>query len=204
MRTALKKTKRTYKNKHLIPRLRQVPGVNQHFMRVFLLLILLCSGRPSSGQSLADQKNVIDDMVANIDSDTSQKLYSFSMPSSGKVLLPIKYIYWTKNKKITKIERQFKIRNDRTEQSFYFKNDQLIYSTESITTYYFEKNTTDSMGWGGNYYFSKGKLIDLRTFGHGKSETDDWDPQAEVLLNCKNGKLDIRRTWLRKTAVNTR
>jgi len=69
----------------------------------------------------------------------------------------------------------------------------LIYATEFITSYYGDKDQKDSIVWGGNYYFSKGKLVDLITLGHGKSETDEWNPQLEVLANYQAAKNDIIR-----------
>jgi hypothetical protein len=69
----------------------------------------------------------------------------------------------------------------------------LNYATELITSYYGDKNKPDTMVWGGNYYFSKNKLLDFITLGHGKSETDEWDPQQEVLANCKATRNDIAR-----------
>lgn len=63
----------------------------------------------------------------------------------------------------------------------------LIFSTESITYYYGK----DSIGWAGIYYFSKGKLQDHETLGHGKSELDTWNPEAEVLRNYHKVKAVI-------------
>ena len=35
--------------------------------------------------------------------------------------------------------------------------------------------------WSGVFYFQNGKLLDHTTNGHGKSELDNWDPEADML-----------------------
>jgi hypothetical protein len=63
----------------------------------------------------------------------------------------------------------------------FFRSDKkgLMFSTESEKWYY----GGDSIIWIGRYYFQKGKMIDMITIGHGKSETDDkWEPEKEVLV----------------------
>jgi hypothetical protein len=56
----------------------------------------------------------------------------------------------------------------------------LLLAEETILDIY---NGKDSISWLGTYLFEKGKLKDYYTNGHGKSETDDWDPEKEVLYN---------------------
>ena len=162
-------------------------------MRINLSIILLCSFSVSSGQSLMEQKSSIDAAVDAINADKANAAFSFNITAMKKVYHKIYYQYQTRHNQIVKIERRFKFQNDSTLQTFYFKNAQLIYATEHITSYYGEKNKPDSMVWGGNYYFVKNKLVDLVTLGHGKSETDEWNPQQEVLANCKAARNDIAR-----------
>ena len=45
--------------------------------------------------------------------------------------------------------------------------------------------------WTGEFYFSKGKLIDHVTRGHGKSESDDWDPEKEILQRLEKRKKEL-------------
>jgi hypothetical protein len=165
----------------------------QHFMRIITFIILLFSFSVSFGQSLMEQKSTIDAAVEAIDTDKANAAFNFNITSTKKVFHKIYYQYQSRQGSIVKIERRFKLHNDSTIQTFYFKNAQLIYATELITSYYGEKNKPDSMVWGGNYYFSKNKLIDFITLGHGKSETDEWNPQQEVLANCKVARNDIAK-----------
>lgn len=41
--------------------------------------------------------------------------------------------------------------------------------------------------------FRKGKLFDHVTLGHGKSETEEWDPEKEMLTALADSKRDIAR-----------
>lgn len=62
-------------------------------------------------------------------------------------------------------------------QTWYQHQGALLFATEHETSYY----GRDSIKWGGTYYFQQGSLIHYVTLGHGKSETETWDPQKEVL-----------------------
>ncbi len=162
-------------------------------MRIILFIILLFSFSVSFGQSLMEQKSTIDAAIEAIDADKANAAFSFNITAMKKVFHKIYYHYQTRHGSIVKIERRFKLHNNSTVQTFYFKTTQLIYATELITSYYGDRNKPDSMVWGGNYYFIKNKLVDFLTLGHGKSETDEWNPQQEVLANCKAARNDIAR-----------
>lgn len=164
-----------------------------HFLKFITFIFLLQAPCFSFGQSLMEQKSTIDDLVNMIDADKANASFGFNIIAMKKVFHKIYYQYQTRHGSIVKIERRFKLHSDSTLQTFYFKNTRLIYATEFIISYYGEKNKPDSMFWGGNYYFAKNKLLDFITLGHGKSETDEWDPQQEVLANCKAARNDIAR-----------
>jgi hypothetical protein len=162
-------------------------------MKAILFIILVFFISVSFGQSLMEQKSTISAKVELIDTDKANAAVSFNISKKKKGVQKIYYQYQTRHYAVVKIERRFKLRNDSAIQTFYFNNNQLIYASEFITSYYGEKNKPDSMIWGGNYYFLKDKLIDFTTLGHGKSETDEWDPQQEVLANCKAARIDVVR-----------
>lgn len=71
-----------------------------------------------------------------------------------------------------------------TTQVFELKNGKLKTASESIA-YENDVDKKDIGGWGANYKFKNGKLIDYSTLGHGKSENEDWNPETEVLSNYK-------------------
>ena len=61
-------------------------------------------------------------------------------------------------------------------QELYFeKNGDLIYAKE--TENYIPKNHFTQMTWNCEFYIEKGKLITLLSFGHGKTENEEWNPE---------------------------
>jgi hypothetical protein len=162
-------------------------------MKKNFLLIAILAAQNAAAQNVAVVKKVIDSIVAVTEIGKSQVSHKFSIAAVKKVSPNINYHYQTRQGSIVKIIRYFGSNNDSTTQTFYFKNNNLVYSTEAITSYSFADNQRDSIIWIGSYYFSGGKLIDMVTLGHGKSETETWDPETEVLANCKSAKNDIAR-----------
>jgi hypothetical protein len=80
---------------------------------------------------------------------------------------------------IVKIKHSYKAGSKTIERKFYMnKNWGLIYSTERESWYY----ESDSSVWAAKYFLRLGKLIDMITIGHGKSEADDWSPEKEIYL----------------------
>ncbi len=171
-------------------------------MRIVILVAGLLSAIISFGQSVQKQKTAIDSIVSSIELDQGKISYRFSVKSPRKALNNIKYHYQTKKGSIVKITRNFGVLNDSTEQVFYFNYGQLIFTTEVISSYEDEKRTEVSLVWTGEYYFTKGKLIYYITNGHGKSETEDWNPQLEVMNNCKSAKNDIGKYIAKKKGAN--
>ena len=101
--------------------------------------------------------------------------------TSNNQTIVYKYQFKKKNGSAYYIRRELRYKDSLIVQVFYSVGSSLIFSSESITNYYGK----DSTGWGGTYYFSNGKLKDYTTFGHGKSEFDDWNPEVEVLSNYR-------------------
>jgi hypothetical protein len=160
-------------------------------MRIILVFIALFSLTNSSAQSIQKTKQSIDVQVNTIDHGIKTRQYSFTKKEDKKLL---HYTYHINSGNVVMISRSFGENNDSVKQAFYYNKDKLIYSTESIISYYITDNVTDSIGWGGNYYFSNNKLIDLVTLGHGKSEEDSWNPEKEVLLNSNHARKDVMKT----------
>ena len=93
--------------------------------------------------------------------------------------ITFKYQFKYNHNQLEYAAREYSDKDSSVKQEFYILASFLIFSTESITYYYGK----DSIGWGGVYYFSEGKLKDYETLGHGKSEDEKWNPEAEVLRN---------------------
>ena len=76
-------------------------------------------------------------------------------------------------------------------EKYYFKDGSLIYAYESEILFFPAEGIDQGTKWAGDFYFSKGKLTDHVTSGHGKSELDDWDPEKEILLRLKKRKAEL-------------
>ena len=162
-------------------------------MKLITTLIVLIVCTQTSAQETISTKRDIDDEVQRIDQDSRLKSVTFSIQAMKKVLHYIDYNYLADENGYSKINRQFARNNDTTRQTFYLKKGELIFATEQIVPYYPERNKTDSIAWRGDFYFSKGKLFDHVTLGHGKSELDTWNPEQEMLIAFIESKNDIGR-----------
>ena len=95
------------------------------------------------------------------------------------------------NKQFSRIIINHVIDSMRYSEKYYFKNGSLIYAYESEILYSPFWGQIEYSIWSGDFYFSKGKLIDHVTLGHGKSELDDWDPENEILQRLKKRKAEL-------------
>jgi len=86
------------------------------------------------------------------------------------------------NKQLARIIMNYTIDPAAYTEGYYFKDGFLIYGYEGIVEY---------TGWSGEFYFSNGKLIDHVTLGHGKSESDNWDPEKEILQRLEKRKKEL-------------
>ncbi len=66
---------------------------------------------------------------------------------------------------------------------YYLDKGELVYAKEGERMNF--PSFKDFIGWAGSFYFSKGKLIDFITLGHGKSEVGDWDPEKDTFKMFK-------------------
>lgn len=158
-------------------------------MKILLPILIFLSPLVLFGQSKEKIKSNIDSVVESISVNKNLRKINFRIQALKKVLHYITYTYQSKNGITVKIERQFSHKNDTINQIFYLKDGQMIYATETIISHYGK----DSIVWNGGFYFSKGKLIDFITLGHGKSETENWDPQADITNAFYEARRDIAR-----------
>ena len=62
-------------------------------------------------------------------------------------------------------------------QEIYFeKNGDLIYAKE--TENYMPKNQVTQMQWNCEFFTKNGELLTVISLGHGKTESDEWDPDS--------------------------
>jgi hypothetical protein len=162
-------------------------------MRPLFFIFILAFGNASFAQNSGSRQSAIDAEVNMIRSQKTAASTRFSTQALTKVLHHIKYEYLENNQRYLRINRQFFLKNDSIQQTFYFKGGELIFATEVIISYFDDGKTTDSISWSGEYYFDKSKLIDYTTLGHGKSELDSWNPEVEILEALQESKRDIAR-----------
>jgi ribosomal protein L17 len=162
-------------------------------MRLLSAIILSIVCTSTFSQETSSARKVIDEAVQKIQDNSRLKSVIFSIQAMKKVLHYIDYNYTADASGYVKISRKFSRNNDTTRQTFYLKKGELIFATEQIVSYFTENNKTDSIAWSGDFYFSKGKLIDHVTLGHGKSELDTWHPEQDILAAFNESKKDIAR-----------
>jgi len=160
---------------------------------IFIIIISIAWSSSFAQEAISAKRKSIDAEVRKIRNDNSLKSVTFSIQALKKVLHYISYNYTSNANGYIRISRQFSYKNDSIRQTFYLKKSQLIFATELIISYYTENNKKDSISWNGDFYFSNGKLIDHITLGHGKSETDTWNPEQDMLDAFNDSIKDIAR-----------
>jgi hypothetical protein len=158
-------------------------------MKIYLLILAFLLPGFSIGQSLNQLKNTIDSFVISTNSNDSLKQIDFFIKTKKKPFKNVFYTYSQRNDSILKISRKFKLSNDSIQQIFYCLNHRFVYSIEKIISY----SGNDSTEWSGSFYFLNGKLIDLITLGHGKTENEAWDLEKNILLDLHEVFEDIKR-----------
>ena len=104
------------------------------------------------------------------------------------------WAYSTLKSRLEFLKVTYRLNNTIFSESYYLKAGELIFAAESENAYYNDKFPSDILNsWSGRYYFSRRKLIDASTFGHGKSEADDWNPKKETLARLTARLKQLRR-----------
>jgi hypothetical protein len=138
----------------------------------------------------AQTKNPIREQIelyrSQLDKDKAIKKINFKKKENKKL---VQYSYWKKGNEIVEISRSWNNKNgvyiDTTQQNFLLKKGKRIYASESIT--YEKKNNKDDVGgWSVQFWINKGKVIDMTSTGHGKTEMDDWDYEKELESNFQS------------------
>jgi hypothetical protein len=161
-------------------------------MKTLYFLLYLLSPDLSFCQDLGLRKSIDSNILAI--NHNSAKISSFIKTENiNEHNTTIRYHFKMVNGRLNYISREYSNKDSSVKQNFYLSVSQLIYSTESITNYY----AKDSIHWKGTYYFQNSKLRDYETLGHGKSEIDTWNPEAEVLKNYQRARSAVQ-TYLKK------
>lgn len=86
-----------------------------------------------------------------------------------------------KNKRIIQIESHDEV--TLYKEVYYEQNGELIYALESQR--YIPINHSTLQVWACEFYAKKGKLLTFISLGHGKTETDDWEPESIFEMHKK-------------------
>jgi hypothetical protein len=145
--------------------------------------------------SFCQEKNAvrfsIDSVVRNIDTLSKAKGRSyFKEKTMNNKKIKEKWRYFD-NKKNSFISIEYKIDSTAYTEEYYLQNSSLIHASEQEIWYNPSLGANEYTAWSGGFYFSKQKLIDHVTLGHGKSETEDWDPEKEILQRLKKRKAEV-------------
>ena len=95
------------------------------------------------------------------------------------------------HKQLSRIIINYKVDSTDYTEEYYFRDGALIYASEKEIRYFPSLGPNEYVAWSGSFYFSKQKLIDHVTLGHGKSESEDWDPEKEILQRLKVRKTEL-------------
>lgn len=148
-------------------------------MKILLILILLVFPAFIYAQDDEIAKKRVDSIVDPIRDRIADSKKSFTIK---KRKYTEKWTYSMNDGKIEYFSVEYFHRNTQYSQHYFLQNEQLIYVEENEEYYTGNgENQTLVTGWSGYYYFENRKLVHLMTNGHGKSETDDWQPEKETL-----------------------
>jgi hypothetical protein len=161
-------------------------------MRIVALIIFLIPFL-AFGQKEAVDSSAINRIVDTIDELSGKKSKPYSLKKrSGNKSFSEAWQYY-KDHQFSRIIIDYKIDSTIYSERYYLKNGSLIYACENEIMYFPSLGPGEFQGWSGSFYFLKDKLIDHVTLGHGRSESDDWDPEKEVLEKMKRRKEDLRK-----------
>lgn len=156
---------------------------------------LLCVfGIAQSAQQKDEWKNEIDEFVSRADQtfDRLKRTHTVNLIRRNRKFvieelnfklrkgerLTRTFSYSVNAREIERLTVHYKTGKFSAEEDYYFKNQKLVYATEA---HFFKSGGETNSVWSGHFYFREGELLDHRTNGHGKSETDDWTPETELL-----------------------
>ena len=155
-----------------------------------LLILFLIPVLCFSQQKGADSSS-INKLVRNIDklSKTSSRSFiNTKLIKNKKVKQTWQHF---DNKQLIRIIINYTIDSSAYTEEYYFKDGFLIYAYEEEISNFPSLGKNEYSAWSGGFYFSKGKLIDHVTLGHGKSESDEWDPEKEILERLEKRKKEL-------------
>jgi predicted Zn-dependent protease len=160
-------------------------------MRQLLFITLFFISLVSICQEKEKITSSIDSIVDSIDLLQKTQAKSYSNEKIIKKKKIAEAWRYFNNKKFWFISIEYKIDSTAYTEEYYLQNGAMIYAYESEIRYFPSLGINEYSVWSGSFYFVKDKLIDHVTLGHRKSETDDWDPEKEILQRLKKRKAEL-------------
>ncbi len=159
-------------------------------MKKAVFIVIFFSPFLSFCQSKTDTAsiNAIVRSIDRLSKANSQSYSKFKVVTHKKV--KEQWLYFD-SKNLSGITISYTIDSTAYNEKYYLKDGGLIYAYESEIFFSLPAGIDQGTKWAGDFYFSKGKLIDYVTLGHGKSELDDWDPEKEILQGLKKRKAEL-------------
>lgn len=148
----------------------------------------------STAQRSEQIKLTTRELVEQIEKTFENSKNSFTVKRKSKKdgFLTENFSYLLNEKGVSALSVYSQFKGGASEEFYYFKNKQLIYATEEQ---FFISAGEKNAVWNGVFYFADGQLLDYGTNGHGKSESDDWHPEIEVLKMSRK-RLDQMNKYL--------
>ncbi len=145
---------------------------------LIFLLLLLPAALPAQSFDDAAARSRAHAFVARVEDTAAHPLWHYTFRRTSKTPAPrvTTYHYWTdKMGRIQKMAVSPPCIGCTEEIVFYLRYGALIYAAEEV-----QPTDPGAPRWSAEYVFEGGKLKYLSSNGHGKSETDDWEPEKEV------------------------
>jgi len=147
---------------------------------VFLTMLMLCTMQQKGfGQDHSDLWKKRSAYVEAIDADCSLTRTVFIRPRGNEVH---GYTFTRSEHELVSMTGDWPRRVaggvDTTSIACYVRGDELLYAKERIRERYRDGSESILII---EYIFDKGRLVDLVSLGHGKTEDDQWDPEKDIL-----------------------
>ncbi len=168
----------------------------------------------SAAQTIEQNKLAIADFVRRTDQtfEKSKKVFTVKVKRKNRKFLPEesnygikkgeflirKFSYLMNEKDIEVLVVHYQIEKFSSEEFYYFKNKRLIYATEQ---HFSDSDGDKNSVWSGVFYFENEILFDYSTNGHGKSETEEWQPEKEVLQMSRERIKQLNKYLIQKKST---
>jgi len=159
-------------------------------MKSRLLIALLLIGKITFCQdALNETKRKIDSLIVSY--ETNQETDSFDLSPSKHTDYSVKYIYNKRKGEIFKIFRHFTKDSIAYYQTFFIQEGHLVYFTEQMTSYSFERNKLDSAS--GYYFYIQDQIFEYKSEWKWNKKFVRKDHEKEIRKEFKESMDDIQR-----------